>query len=369
MNKIRTWFHWIAIFLLTAFFVACSSAPPDTEAASTQSHAVTIMTFNVENLFDNKDDEGKDDRTYFALEDKQTDEHKKACAEISLARWRDQCLNWDWSDSNIERKLRAVAKAILQVNDGRGADIIALQEVENMAILERLRTEYLADANYLPAILIEGDDFRGIDVAFLTRLELADKPVLHKNPFSGFDKKRVADTRGILQADFVLPDGSILTGFAVHFPAPHQPTGMRDAAYAHLSQLKAGLPADRPAFAAGDFNTTAEEDRNQNMLERHARPQWTVVHELGCGGCKGTYYYQPTDDWSFLDMILWSPGELSGAQATWKLSDNPYYVANRSPNQVLENGIPARFSLPEGSGVSDHWPLVVTIESIENNAL
>jgi endonuclease/exonuclease/phosphatase family metal-dependent hydrolase len=354
---------------LTAFLLVCSPAPTETLKTPPQSHTVTIMTFNVENLFDNNDDEGKDDRTYFPLEVKQTDEHKKACAEITVERWRDKCLYWDWSDNIIEHKLRVVAKAILQVNDGRGADIIALQEVENISILERLRTEYLSDANYLPAILIEGNDFRGIDVAFLTRLELANEPVLHKIPFTGFDEKRVADTRGILQADFTLPDGSILTGFAVHFPAPHQPTGMRVAAYAHLSQLKADLPAGRPAFAAGDFNTTAEEDRNKNMLERHARPWWTVVHELGCGGCKGTYYYRPTDDWSFLDMILWSPGEPSGAQATWKLHSNPYYVANQGPDQVLENGTPARFSLPEGTGVSDHWPLVATIQSTKNNAL
>ena len=60
------------------------------------------------------------------------------------------------------------------MNDGRGADIIALQEVENVAILERLRTEYLADSGYLPAILIEGQDIRGIDVAFLSRLPLAE---------------------------------------------------------------------------------------------------------------------------------------------------------------------------------------------------
>ncbi len=99
------------------------------------------------------------------------------------------------------------------------------------------------------------------------------------------------------------------------------------------------------------------------MLERHARPQWIIAHELGCGDCQGTHYYQPTDDWSFLDMILWSHGEASGAQATWNLRDNLSYVANRSPDQVLENGAPARFSLPEGSGVSDHWPLVATIQS------
>lgn len=348
------------ISFLFAVLAACNSTTPETGLSPSPS--VTIMTFNVENLFDNRDDAGKDDKTFFALADKQSDEHKQACADIEVERWRDQCLHWDWNDSIIEQKLRVVANAILQVDDGRGPDIIALQEVENLAILERLRTGYLAAADYRPAVLIEGDDLRGIDVAFLSRLEIASEPVLHRIPFAGFERERVVDTRGILQADFALPDGSILTGFAVHFPAPFHPTEMRDAAYEHLNRLQAGLPTDRPAFAAGDFNTTAEEDREKKMLDRHVRAQWTVAHESGCGQCKGTHYYEPADDWSFLDMILWRPGEDSGAQATWNIRKNSVYIANRTPDQVLESGAPARFSLPQGSGVSDHWPLVMTIQ-------
>ncbi len=237
MNKTIYLADWIAIVLLSALVAACNPPPRETEKAPTQSHCVTIMTFNVENLFDNDDDEGKDDHTFFALSDKQTDEHREACAEIEVERWRDQCLYWDWNDDIIEHKLSVVAKTILQVNDGRGADIVALQEVENFDIIERLRTEYLSDANYLPTVLVEGHDLRGIDVAFLTKLNLANEPVLHKTPFTGFEEKRVLDTRGILRADFALPDGSILTGFAVHFPAPFHPTEMRDAAYDHLNQL------------------------------------------------------------------------------------------------------------------------------------
>lgn len=360
MNRFTRATAWIAIAALAACTGGCQSPAADTGASA--SPPVTIMTFNVENLFDNEHDEGKDDRTFFKLTDKQSDEHKAACAEIEVTRWRDQCLYWDWNDGMIDHKLQVVAEAILQVNGGRGPDIIALQEVENIGILERLRTQYLGDASYRPPILIEGDDLRGIDVAFLTRFELAGDATLHKTPFTGFAQDRVADTRGILQADFVLPDGSILTGFAVHFPAPFHPTGMREAAYEHLNQLKAGLPGDRPAFAAGDFNTTAAEDRDRHMLERYVRPHWTVAHELGCGDCKGTHYYEPTDDWSFLDMILWSPGENRGAQATWGIRDNSVYVANATPHQRLPNGTPAPFSLPGGGGVSDHWPLVVSIE-------
>jgi len=342
-----------------AALAACNhtATSPDDEAA------VTIMAFNVENLFDNADDPGKEDRTYLALADKQDAGHKAACAKIEVDRWREQCLEWDWSDAIIDRKLGAVAAAILQVDNGRGADIIALQEVENIGILERLRTEYLADAGYRPGILIEGDDLRGIDVAFLTRLELAGPPALHRIDFTGVGKDREYDTRGILEATFVRPDGSLLTGYSVHFPAPFHPTEMREAAYRRLNELRAALPPDRDAFAAGDFNTTVVEDRDKDMLARFARPYWTVAHDVGCDGCKGTSYYAPRDDWSFLDMILWSPAKDSGENATWTLRADAVRIANAAPAQVRADGTPWRFEMPAGSGVSDHWPLVVTIET------
>jgi endonuclease/exonuclease/phosphatase family metal-dependent hydrolase len=324
------------------------------------------MTFNVENLFDTRDDPGKDDRTYLPLAMKQTVEHKAACAQVDVAAWREQCLDWDWSEGILERKLAALAATIRQVNDGRGPDILALQEVENLSIVERLRTEYLPDSGYRPAILIEGGDNRGIDVAFLSKLEPDGRPKLHRIPFDSAEPARVADTRGILEATFVLPDGSLLTGYAVHFPAPFHPTEMRVSAYEFLAKLLAGLPADRPAFAAGDFNTTSEEDRKQAMLDRYARPHWTVVHEQDCkdsrGDCRGSSYYARDDTWSFLDMILWAPAWDRGAHATWDLRENSVRIANAYSRQLRDNGTPARFTLPEAEGVSDHWPLHFTIE-------
>jgi hypothetical protein len=37
-------------------------------------------------------------------------------------------------------------------------------------------------------------------------------------------------------------------------------------------------------------------------------------------------------------------------------------IANAYPEQVRDDGTPARFALPDGRGVSDHWPLHFTIE-------
>ena len=306
-------------------------------------------------------DPGKSDETYLPLADKQNDAHRALCAPLENEYWREQCLEWDWSDAIIARKLAAVAEVIRQVDDGRGADVIALQEVENVGILERLRSEYLADLGYRPPILIEGQDDRGIDVAFLSRLEAVGEPRLHPISFPGAEEDRVADTRGILEATFRLPDGTLLTGFAVHFPAPYHPTEMRVAAYDSLNALHRAVSnntTDRVVFAAGDFNTTSAEDDAENMLARFARPTWTVVHELGCGDCRGTQYYAPNDEWSFLDMIL-----VSFADTPWRVRPGSVQIANGVPAQVRADGTPRRFEMPAGEGVSDPWPLVVTIES------
>jgi len=321
--------------------------------------AVTVMTFNVQNLFDNNDDDGKDDKAYLPIEAKQKQSHVGACNEISVASWRAECLELDWSDAAVDHKLNVVADTIRQVDDGLGADIIALQEVENVSILERLRTEHLANLRYLPAILVEGTDLRGIDVAFLSRVPLVKPPVLHPLTLSQFPD-REGDTRGVLQADFQLPDGSIVTGFSVHFPAPFHPTGMRVAAYEHLNRLRDALPDGNHAFAAGDFNTTSSEDAEKKLLDKYARPHWTLAHDIGCDACKGTHHYARDDNWSFLDMILFA--EASGGNTTARIRAESVQIANRNPAQVSRFGTPERHHSASRSGVSDHWPMIATIE-------
>jgi endonuclease/exonuclease/phosphatase family metal-dependent hydrolase len=331
----------------------------DLPAANEEDRGVTLMTFDVENLFDNIDDPVKDDKAYLPLAAKQGDDHIAACNKIEFESFRNECLNLDWSDEIVDRKLRVLADTIRQVDGGRGADVIALQEVENVGILERLRTEHLADLGYQPAVLVEGTDLRGIDVAFLSKLPLAAPPVLHPFEVPEFPD-RAGDTRGVLQADFRLPNGEILTGFSVHFPAPYHPTAMRVAAYEHLNDLRADLPDDHHVFAAGDFNTTRSEDEREGMLDRLVRPYWSVAQDLGCGTCRGTYYYAPNNDWSFLDTILFATAR--GEKATSSMRADSVAIANEFPAQVTAEGTPARFRHDDYRGVSDHWPLIATIQ-------
>ncbi|MAI53573.1 MAG: hypothetical protein CMP96_04355 [Gammaproteobacteria bacterium] len=327
-----------------------------------QAHSVTIMAFNVENLFDATHDRGKNDETYLPLTEKTKPSHINKCNTIKVERWRQQCLTWDWSASVVNRKLKVLGDTIKQVNQGLGPDIIALQEIENIEILERLRTEQLAGLGYQPSVLLEGKDLRGIDVAFLSKFRVIDS-AHHEIVFSKALRARVGDTRPILSATFELPSGEQLIGYSVHFPAPFHPTVMREHAYQTLNTLLASLPASQAVFAAGDFNTTSDEDREHQMLARWVRPHWQVAHDL-CDGCRGTNYYPPKKNWSFLDMVLWRSG------AEWRLSKA--FLANRLPAQIstyfTAEGTPNRFRLPEATGVSDHWPLVLEVKRQNESA-
>ena len=324
---------------------------------STSPPAVTVMAFNVQNLFDTVDDPGKDDKAYLPIEAKQNELHIAECNEIPVESWRNECLNLDWDDAALAHKLGVIAETIRQVNGGRGPDIVALQEVENLAVLERLRLEYLQQSEYLPAVLIEGTDTRGIDVAFLTRLPLAAEPVLHplELPFEYADRQ--GDTRGLIEATFELPDGALLTGYSVHFPAPFHPAEMRVLAYEHLQQVRESIPPEHNVFAAGDFNTTSTEDAAEGMFDRYLRTNWIVSNDL-CEGCPGTHHYARDDRWSFLDLVAFAPSE--DAASAWSVTS--IEIANAVPAQVTGDGTPNSYRSAERTGVSDHWPVVMTLQ-------
>lgn len=352
------------IFLLTFVFVGCQSAEhrQNPYSAGVASDRVSIMTFNVENLFDTTHDPGKNDQTFLPLTVKNQAEHKKVCNKINRKKWRDQCLFFDWSEKSLKQKLSELSKAILSVNAGKGADILVLQEVENIAVLENLRVNYLAKAGYAPAILIEGRDKRGIDTAVLTRLPLADSPCLHYIPFKSMPRHKRDDTRPILEVALRLPDQTVLNVYANHFPAPFHPTKYREDGFKHLNKLVAQLPEARLFVAAGDFNVTSEERRKKKILRRLISQKWVIAHEQNKMNEKGTSYYPPKDDWSFLDMIIYSK-RFSDPKSSWSVDTKSIVVANQYGGQKNSDGTPKGYKAGKGSGVSDHWPVYMELKS------
>ena len=363
LKRVGFLFLWISALWVLA---GCASQRPtnealpadrqDSQVPSPQSKELVVMTFNVENLFDTEDDPHKDDNTFLPLSEKRSAAHRRKCGMIKVEKWREQCLSWDWNEEVLAVKLERIAKVIRGVNGGRGPDILFLQEVENRKVLERLRNDYLGNLGYQPSILTEGQDLRGIDVAILSKFKPVKYPILHGITFRGVDKSKQQDSRGILEARFRTPGGLDIVTYAVHFPAPFHPIGMREQAFQRLNDLaQPQLESDALVFAAGDFNVTSEESRSTPIFSKFVQPQWRMGH----ADCKekGTNYFSPKDSWSYLDMIL----VLKNSRIA-KIRYN-CEVVRVIPEQTSADGTPQAFELPGVTGVSDHWPLLLTIPS------
>ena len=131
------------LFLITIFISSFSFA-----------NEFSAMTLNVDNLFDTLDDKNKDDKAYLPIEAKTSKKHIKSCNNIKVKSWKNECLFLDWDIETKNAKLKNLASNIISY-DRTGADIIALQEVENLNILNQL-FDLLEPYGYQDLMLIEG---------------------------------------------------------------------------------------------------------------------------------------------------------------------------------------------------------------------
>ena len=326
--------------LTNIFFISLLFANP------LATEELSLMSYNVENLFDTEDDFLKDDKAFLPVTKKKHVYHKGACNKIEVKKWRDECLYLDWSEEAKTKKILNIAKVISSLNSD-GADIIAFQEIENINVLKDLFNQ-LEPLGYIDFVLLEGRDYRGIDSAIISKFPIK-RSKLHFIKFSpGFPIK---DTRPILEAQIDLL-GKTLRVYSVHFPAPFLNSVMRKDAFIHLENLVNSH--DDPAVAMGDFNVTSEEETELGTFKDQSKT-WYVSHYQGCANCKGTYYYQPKDDWSFLDAILVSKGR--GINFNTSSID----VLINDTNAYKDSFKPKGFDAVSMEGVSDHFPVIAKV--------
>ena len=350
----------VVTLFLSLFFVGCVSKGP---SYSPVVDSISVMTFNVENLFDTLDEPGKNDETYMPLSQK-TPRVLAKCSGLARDHWRQSCRDTNWTEKILDRKMKRIADVIKQVKSGRGPEVLILPEVENKPVVESLRRRYLADFGYGESVLIEGPDSRGIDVAILTKLKVVaiQSHRVNLEIKDGLTEGDIISTRDIIQADLQLPDGQVLTVLGVHFPSQASPIGTRIQAIRHLNEIKTSLPKNRLVVAGGDFNITSREEGSHQLYKEKLGSEWAVSHELGCEDCKGTYYYHSDTSWSFLDAILFSKDMLPEAQGRWKVVTQSIRVPTESLYQINRYGSPAKYRGGKAkTGVSDHWPMVAEI--------
>ena len=357
--------------------------PPSAPAAEGE---VVVGSYNVENLFDTKKEPGK---------------------------WDDQFTptgKYKWTEAKLAQKLENLGKVFRTINGGKGPDIMALNEVENEPMLQRLRDEALGDLGYETLVHIESDDWRGIDNALISRYPLVGEPVLHQvhdssNPLWGSDT-----TRGFLEATLDV-DGRPLAVLVTHFPTnkKYEKKQKQRADYARqvrerVEQLEADHPG-REVMVLGDFNgnpgdaafgkdglrTSGDGDAVSSgkaamynalavMAEQHADPRpgrsfsdlgaIDEVLEESFGRNIGSISWVNDDketEWHLFDHVLLSASLLSDkglchVPGSTQVVREPFMVAeDGQPRAFHEDGVEYGEQKLDRTGYSDHLPVVTRL--------
>ena len=316
-------------------------------ASSIQGSEFSVMSLNVDNLFDTIDDPGKDDKAYLPIEAKQSDRHQRSCNSIRVKSWKNECLYLDWDEDTKNSKLSNLVSSIISY-DKNGPDILALQEVENMNILTQLY-KLLKPYGYTDIQLLEGNDYRGIDTALISKFKSLDAQ-LHYITFTGeFENK---DTRPILDITLDVY-GKKLKIYNVHFPSGFHDVSMRLDSLNVLQELLKSH--NYPSVALGDFNVNTTEDSKLDIYKSQENV-WSVAHINGCYNCKGSYYYNYLKKWEFLDSIFLSKDR----GVSYVI--NSINVHRTVDNAYEDTGKPKDFNPTTKDGISDHLPVVAKIK-------
>ena len=285
---------------------------------------LTIISYNVENLFDNQHDSLKNDSAF--LPDG----------------------NYHWTYHKYQTKLDQIAQVIVNIAGWESAPLVGLCEVENARCLRdlcyRLRRFHYRYVHY------ESADERGIDVALL--YDSTKVQVLYSQPL--FVDLNGDVTRDILYVCAMVNKKDTLHTFMCHLPSQlggaSASEGKRFVAKSVIQhQVDSILSLQPHAYIVvmGDMNSNPQEDIQgvNNMMMN-----WKGV---GCG----THKHQGT--WSFLDQFYVSSALRTQASARifspeWLLEQDEKYLGYR-PKRTF---IGFRYH----AGYSDHLPIVLRLD-------
>ena len=278
---------------------------------------ITIVSYNVENLFHPAHDSLKDDIEWTADGERR------------------------WSYTRYYKKEENIARVLTNIGEWDGVDIVGLQEIENAAVVKRLC--YTLRRNEYDFVHYESPDPRGIDVALIYKKSRVD----------------TLSTRAI-RAPFVTRDilyvcARIDKRDTIHFFVCH-------------------LPSQRGGKAESEWKREAAkevlEETVDSVFTLHPQAKIVVMGDMNEDGLpirglrdkrmkgEGTHKYQGR--WTFLDHFYVSPAidSVSNAQvydAEWIQETDEKYMGLK-PKRTYNGFI-------YQNGYSDHLPIVLMIDN------
>ena len=318
--------------------------------SQTQYLVRTIAFYNVENLFDTKNDS-------LTFDDDRTPEGKD-----------------NWTISRYENKIDKISMVLSGIGSGMtktSPDIIGLCEVENKLVLEDLiHHKNLNDKNY-GIIHFDSPDERGIDVALLYK-----KSVFIPNSFISH-RLLLFDDNGFRDYS---RDQLVVSGFLdneeVHFIVNHWPSRSGGEARSRPNRIAAAKlnkriidsiltsNADSKIISMGDFNDDPINDSFKKILKTNGSVEnleenslFNPMEKLFRKGI-GSLAYR--DKWNLFDQFYFTCNFVSKKKETYS-----FWKADvHSPSYLLDpkgryKGYPLR-TYAGGSyvgGYSDHFPV------------
>lgn len=302
----------------------------------------TVVSYNVENLFDTVDDPKIPDEEFLPASEKK------------------------WDSEKYQKKLADLAQVISEVNPKEMPEVVGLVEVENRTVIEDLvKTGKLNGQEYV-IIHEESPDYRGIDVAMIYRKD-AFTEIMHEVLPVVFPDDPEFKTRDILHVIGKIKHKTVHL-FVNHWPSR---TGGEDvtapkrilAASVLKTKVDQILAADAKAriIIMGDMN---DEPANKSLKETlgaaapdsEAKLVNLMMPDDVAG--KGTYFY--SGNWNMLDNMVVSEAVLEGKRMQvegrkgnifsndWMIFTNK--TGDKTPNRSYVGN-------KYVAGVSDHFPV------------
>lgn len=323
---------------------------------------LTLMVYNVENLFDDVSN-GTEYREY--------DPAKSG-----------------WSRELFELRVQAIAEVVRKAVPG-GADILALQEVESEKAARALADGALKDLGYLSVVFVPKKGLAA-NTAVLTRLPVSRVNALAIAPWKG------EPLRDVIEVEITL-DGRTLHLLNNHWKS--KTGGARESEASRVEsarvvnmRVREILAADPQAdvIVAGDLNESVDErTRTRGAYQTalvgsaDAVPDWYAsssifvtrsVREAGLAGGRLTLYdpwlempssrrgsYNFRGSWQTLDHALLSPGMFDERGFSYRPGG---FSVLKAPFLLTSKGRPRGWAGLKGpKGYSDHLPLVVRLEA------
>lgn len=284
---------------------------------------VTVMTYNLENAFDVFDDPYTDD---------------------------------DGTDAKRSDELIAIAKAIALAN----ADIVVVQELENLAMLEGLVRTFLPDGGYDYIACERGNDGRGINLGIISRFPITSITSYRHRTLTHPDApdRTWQFSRDALQITLDV-HGQRVDVFNMHLKSNSSSPGDENSKLRRTAEAMAvksiirGLLAERP-----DAYILLMGDMNSNLVERPEQPRpWPATQHLRAAEPDGSHILLDAHEALSYDQRITIPGDGQYPPAIFD-----YIYASPALNAKLLADKSRVINDPEVVGGSDHRPVVATYD-------